>query len=91
MSINHLTRQKLETTYDRRYYKIVNYELDPYWDEGLSFYPTPSKMTRKWKKKRILSYQVRMYRTWKHNRVHQWKEIKERPSLYGEEVQDNTV
>lgn len=68
-------RAKLNKANTGREYLIISYEMDygPYWDEGLTFYPTPSKMTRKWKKKRILSYQVRMYRTWKHNRKHQWK------------------
>ena len=27
----------------------------------------------KWKRKSLFYYQVRMYRTWKHNRKTQWK------------------
>jgi hypothetical protein len=73
MSVNKFSRQKLKTIDNRRNYKIVNYELVPYWDEGWNWYPNPNKLVRKWKKKKLLSYQVRMYRTWKHNRKHQWK------------------
>lgn len=63
-----------KTTTCSRVYKIVtNPDYgDPYWDEYINYYP-------KWKRgfknpnKRIMSYQVRMYKTWKHNRKTQWK------------------
>lgn len=73
MSVNRFSRQKLSTVCDRRTYTIVNYDVDPYWDEGLTFYP---KFRRGYKNpnKQILNYQRRMYRTWKHNRKHQWKD-----------------
>jgi hypothetical protein len=58
----------------RKEYKIVtNPDMcEPYWDEGLTFYP---RYRRGFKNptKRIMSYQVRMYKTWKHNRKKQWK------------------
>ena len=63
-----------KTTTCRKEYKIVtNYSIrEPYWDEGINFYP---KYRRGYKNpgKRIMSYQVRMYKTWKHNRKTQWK------------------
>ena len=62
------------TTTCSKEYKIVTNGIykDPYWDEGLYFYPT---IRRGYKNpiKRIMSYQIRMYRTWKHNRKTQWK------------------
>mgnify|MGYP006366026825 CR=1 FL=1 len=73
MSINRLSRQKLSSINDRRNYTIVNYCLEPYWDEGLNFYPIRYKGYGNRKKKRILSYQIRMYKTWKYNRTNQWK------------------
>lgn len=74
MSVNRFSRQKLSIVCDRRNYTIINYDLEPYWDEGLKFYPTRYKGYGNNKKKKILMYQVRMYKTWKHNRKNQWKE-----------------
>ena len=67
-------RAKLNKAQTNKEYKaIIIAELFPdYWDEGLSFYPKyrrGMKNTNKY----ILQYQVRMYRTWKHNRYTQWK------------------
>lgn len=50
---------------------IINQE--PYWDEGYHYYPRHRNGFDNWYKKQILMYQVRMYRTWKHNRKTQWK------------------
>lgn len=44
----------------------------PYWDEGTRYYPK-YRPGYKNSKKQILSFQVRMYKTWKHNRKMQWK------------------
>jgi hypothetical protein len=60
------------TTTCRKVYNIVTRGLDPYWDEGISFYPSYRKGFKN-PTKRIMSYQVRMYKTWKHNRKTQWK------------------
>jgi len=62
------------TTTCRKEYKIVtdpDYK-DPYWDEGVNYYP---KYRRGFKNPNrfLLSYQIRMYKTWKHNRKTQWK------------------
>ena len=62
MSINH-NRAKYNKAQTRRGYKNLLYDdlYPPYWDEGIRFYG------------KIMSYQVRMYKTWKHNRITQWK------------------
>ena len=71
---NNLNRAKLNNSHDNHEYHIIwlKLEFEPYWDEGLNFYP---KYRRGYKntKKQILSYQVRMYRSWKHNRKYQYK------------------
>lgn len=64
---------KSKITTHRREYKIVTdpQMLDPYWDEGVRYHR--SKGRRRKNKKEILAFQVRMYKTWKHNRLTQWK------------------
>ena len=61
------------TTVCRKEYKIYSQNLfDRYWDDGINYYP----VTRKGFKnplKRLMSYEIRMYKTWKHNRKHHWK------------------
>ena len=63
--------QVAKTTISRKEYKIVTAGMCiPYWDEGYNYYNS----TKHNKKKRLLlMYQVRMYKTWKHNRKNQWK------------------
>lgn len=61
-----------ETTNSREYkIKSNEYNLNKYWDDGLVFYP---RFRRGYKNsnRSILRYQMRMYRTWKHNRKTQW-------------------
>lgn len=73
MSVNQFYRQRSGCLTNNHCYQIVTiFKDDPYWDEGLSFYPNYRKGF-KCSKKRILSYQRRMYQTWKHNRKTQWK------------------
>jgi hypothetical protein len=65
--------QIAKTTTCRKEYKVITRGWDdPYWDEYINYYP---KYRRGYKNsgKRIMSYQVRMYKTWKHNRKTQWK------------------
>lgn len=52
--------------------KLFKTLYPPYWDDGMIFYP---KYRRGYKNpnKYIQSYQIRMYKTWKHNRKQQWK------------------
>lgn len=73
MSVNQFFRQRGRYLTDSHTYRVmVVIDEDPYWDEGLNFYPKNRKGF-KCPKKRILSYQRRMYQTWKHNRKTQWK------------------
>jgi len=57
------------TMYNKEYKIVTNGSFDQYWDEGFHYY----KINKKDNKRKILMYQVRMYRTWKHNRKKQWK------------------
>jgi hypothetical protein len=71
--------QKSRLTTNSREYKILTRNDDPYWEEGIHFHRPKgqrSGITRKWKKKELQKFQVRMYRSWKHNRITQWKEKK---------------
>lgn len=65
--------KRARKTMDRREYKILMTAPEPWWDEGISFYPKwrPGKKNPN---KTLMSYQVRMYRSWKHNRKTQWKQ-----------------
>ena len=67
-------RAALKNAHNRREYRIIwlNEEFPPYWDEGMYLYPSYRRGCHN-PNKRILSYQVRMYRTWKYNRKTQWK------------------
>jgi hypothetical protein len=58
-----LNRAKLNKAKDGRQYRImlINDFYPIYWDEGIRFYGNK------------MSYQVRMYKTWKHYRKTQWK------------------
>lgn len=65
-----------EFTTNSRVYKIITtIDDDPYWDECITFYP-------KWRPgfknsgKPLMAFQIRMYKSWKHNRKTQWKEKK---------------
>ena len=64
----------IKTTIHRREYRILflKEEFPPYWDEGLNFYPIWRRGCKN-PHKQIMSYQRRMYKTWKHNRKTQWK------------------
>lgn len=60
------------TTNSREYKILTTIDGDPYWDEGIRMYPNHNRGT-KCSNKRIFNFQRRMYKTWKHNRKHQWK------------------
>jgi len=66
-----IKNQKSKLTTNSREYKIITGNTDPYWDEGYRYHK--SRGRRKWKKKQLLHYQVRLYRTWKYNRKTKWK------------------
>jgi hypothetical protein len=67
--------RRIKITTNRREYHILflNEMFPPYWDEGVYLYP---RYRRGYKNphKQILSYQKRMYRTWKHTRKTHWKQ-----------------
>ena len=56
-------RAKLNKANNNNEYRrlFLKEEYPPYWDEGISFYGNK------------MSYQVRMYKTWKHYRKTQYK------------------
>ncbi len=58
-----LNRAKLNKAQNGRQYRImlINDLYPIYWDEGIKFYGNK------------MSYQVRMYKTWKHYRKTRWK------------------
>ena len=62
MSVNFNRAKYNKAKTNREYRNLLLDDLYPiYWDEGITFYGN------------ILSYQKRMYRTWKYNRKTQWK------------------
>jgi len=68
-----LEENTINGTTNRRVYKILTtIEDDPYCDEGVIFYPRWKKGTRQ-RYPKLMSYQIRMYKTWKHNRKTKWK------------------
>lgn len=54
------------TTVRKEYKLYANCSKEIYWDEGVVYYK--SKGRWKYKQRELMNYQVRMYRTWKHNR-----------------------
>jgi len=71
----HRNRKKLNKANSGKQYRILWLnELYPlYWDEAVYFYPK-YRSGFKNPNKRILSYQIRMYKSWKYNRLKQWKQ-----------------
>ena len=62
-----------KTTCNKEYKIVTNEKFsEPYYDEGINYYPEYRRGYKN-SNKQIMSYQVRMYRTWKHNRKNQWK------------------
>lgn len=70
-------RTKLNKAETNKEYKVLSLieEYPPYWDDGIIFYPRYKRGSKN-PLKRIFSYQVRMYRTWKYNRKTKWKQKK---------------
>lgn len=60
-------------THSRTYRIMLLKELyPPYWDDGDAFY-RPKGWRNKRRKKQIMHFEYRMYRTWKHNRKTKYK------------------
>lgn len=59
-------RAKLNKAHNNKEYRYlqigINYPI--YWDEGIISHS---------KKKFLMSFKMRSYKTWKHNRLNQWK------------------
>lgn len=74
MSKNRNRKKTSECLTSREYTLLQIKELGPYYDEGWHYYTKKRKHNRGyWKTKQILSYQVRQYRSWKYNRMKQYK------------------
>jgi len=78
MSVN-TNRAKLKKAYNNKEYKKILWDdiYGIYWDEGVNFYPRYNRGTTKdnlkfWRKQKM-SYEIRMFKTWKHNRKTQYK------------------
>lgn len=73
MSVNR-NRKKLNKAHNGRTYRIMwlKIEYPRYWDEGVNFYPRYRKGFKN-PNKQLYTFQMRMYKTWKHNRKKQWK------------------
>ena len=69
-----INRSRLNKANDSREYKyiLLNEAYPLYWDECITTYP---KYRRGYKNpnKYLMKYQVRAYRTWKHNRKTKYK------------------
>lgn len=67
-------RSRLNKSTNGREYKIllINCEYPIYWDEGIQMYPK-IKNGFKNPNKRLMKYEIRMYRSWKYNRKKQWR------------------
>ena len=61
------------TTNSREYHILRCIDQDPYPEEYGS-YMKRKPGRRGWRKSRLIwGHQIRMYKTWKHSRKHQWK------------------
>ena len=76
MSINY-NRTAINNCTTRREYKIKRWSWkdDPYWDECRKFHNTKTpRYNSNWKRRKELTpFEVRTFKTWKHNRKTQWK------------------
>jgi Txe/YoeB family toxin of Txe-Axe toxin-antitoxin module len=67
-------KTEIETTTNRRIYHILHsVDQDPYPEEYGEYQKHKRGFRGYWKSRLIYRHQVRMYRTWKHTRKHQWK------------------
>ena len=61
------------TTNSREYHILRCIDQDPY-PEEYGYYQKRKRGRSGWRKSRLIwGHQIRMYKTWKHNRKHQWK------------------
>jgi len=68
------TKKDLKITLNRRIYRIIScVNQDPYLEEYSEYKKHKKGYRGYWKSKRLWQGQIRMYRSWKHNRKTQWK------------------
>ena len=74
INMKRIERTKSNNATSRKEYKVLSNIIDqePYWDEGLKFYPSYNRGFKN-PNKQLMSFQIRMYKTWKHNRNNQYK------------------
>lgn len=69
-------RTKLNIAINSNQYKRIQLQIlyPIYWEEGVRLYPAWRKgFDKNKRKKQLFPFQVRMYKTWKHNRKTQYK------------------
>ena len=68
-------RAKLKKAKNSKEYLAIQHDINYplYWDECCCMYPRYNRGTNNCDPK-LFSYQIRMYKSWKHNRKKQWKE-----------------
>lgn len=71
-SIRSRTSKVLRDTIDSGVYRKMMLKCDPYWDECIALYPQYKRGTN-CSNKRLMRYEQRKFKTWKHNRKTQWK------------------
>ena len=72
MSVN-FNRSKGKGITDNHTFRVkAVLDLDRYWDDYTTYYPKRNRGTHHCYPQ-LYSYQIRMYRTWKHSRKTQWK------------------
>lgn len=73
MSINYNRKITKDCIDNKSYNKLqLQFNYPPYWDDCLYYVPTGNRRRRSIKQ--LFNYQRRMYKTWKHNRLNQWKQ-----------------
>jgi hypothetical protein len=73
MSKNRNRSRLNKSTIGREYNILLINDLYPiYWDEGILMYPQ-TRFGFKNPNKRLMKFEIRMYRSWKHNRKTQWR------------------
>lgn len=87
MSINKIERLLKETDNSREYAIVLKYGHTTRYDEDwpLPYHPSNYRRSRNdwYKRKLVYSTQVRMFKTWKHNRKRQWKNQKATDTFIG--------
>lgn len=77
MSVRKVKKVLTETVSNHEFVIAYKYGDSTRWDDDWenTYWPTINYKIKgkNFKKREIFKWQVRMYKTWKHNRDHQWK------------------